>query len=60
MSQNRRESLEKEIESLKEELQDREESLPAHSIRAHQMQEVIDLEDRIAEKEKELGMLKAE
>jgi hypothetical protein len=48
------EKLEKEIKVLKTLLQEREAALPAHSIRPHQMQVVMDLEDKIAEKEAQL------
>ena len=37
-----------EIKSLKEELREREQSLPAHSIRPHQLQAIEELENRIA------------
>jgi polyhydroxyalkanoate synthesis regulator phasin len=36
-----------EIEILKSELQDREKSLPAHSIRPHQLLAIEDLEEKI-------------
>ncbi|MBW1805641.1 MAG: hypothetical protein JRJ06_04615 [Deltaproteobacteria bacterium] len=58
MSQERIAELEKELKELKEKLLDREDALPAHSIRAHQMQEVMDIEDEIAEKEGELLRIK--
>lgn len=48
------EKLEKEIKELKILLQEREAALPAHSIRPHQMQGVMDLEDEIAEKEAQI------
>ena len=51
----RKEEIEKEIERLKELLEDREAALPPHSIRPHQIQAIEDLEDEIAAKEKELS-----
>ncbi len=36
-----------EIKRLKEELREREESLPAHSIRPHQLQAIEELENKI-------------
>ena len=51
--------VEKEIEKLKALLREREAALPAHSIRPHQMQVVMDLEDEIAEKELQLKTAKA-
>ena len=46
--------LENEIKELKALLQEREAALPAHSIRPHQMQGIMDLEDEIAEKEAQI------
>jgi len=40
-------NLLKEIEVLKAELQDREKSLPAHSIRPHQLLAIEELEEKI-------------
>jgi hypothetical protein len=37
----------RELHLLQEELADREKSLPAHSIRPHQLQAIEELEDRI-------------
>lgn len=50
------EKLEQDIKELKALLHEREAALPAHSIRPHQMQGVMDLEDEIAEKEAQLKM----
>ncbi len=41
--------LEQELRRLELELADREAALPAHSIRPHQLVEVEDLEERIAD-----------
>ena len=48
------EQLEKEIQELRTLLRDREAALPAHSVRPHQIQEIEDLEERIALAQKEL------
>ena len=53
----KREELEKSIKDLKEELREREASLPAHSIRPHQLIVIEELEEEIAAKEKELECL---
>jgi hypothetical protein len=50
-----KEDLLKEIVRLRELLRDREAALPAHSIRPHQIQEIEDLEERIATIEKRLA-----
>ena len=55
MSVARREQLLKEIDELKEKLRDREAALPAHSVRPHQLLEIEELEERIAELKKMLG-----
>ncbi len=52
------EELEKEIEELEEKLQDREDALPAHSIRPHQLLIIEELEIAIEEKKKELEALR--
>ena len=49
---NRIIQLQKKIAALKATLAERESSLPVHSVRAHQLQAIEDLEDLIAEKEK--------
>ena len=55
MANSKREGLLKEIEELKRKLRDREAALPAHSVRPHQLQEIEELEERIAELEEMLG-----
>ena len=48
-----------EIQNLKEKLRDREAALPAHSVRPHQIQEIEELEEKIAALEGKLaGMIK--
>jgi len=51
------EELKNEIRELEEELKDRQDSLPAHSIRPQQMLVIEELETAIEEKKKELEML---
>ena len=51
----REEELEKEIEELEAKLKDREDALPAHSIRPHQLLIIEELETAIEEKQKELA-----
>ena len=59
MSIVKREQLLKEIQELKEKLRDREAALPAHSVRPHQIQEIEELEGKIAAREGKLaGMTK--
>jgi len=53
------EKLEKEVKELRTLLHEHEAALPAHSIRPHQMQGIIDLEDEIAVKEAELKSKKS-
>ena len=53
----KRGELEKSIKDLKEELREREASLPAHSIRPHQLIVIEELEEEIDAKEKELERL---
>ena len=48
------EDLKKEIKMLEERLKDREDALPAHSIRPHQLQVIEELEETIEVKKKEL------
>jgi hypothetical protein len=50
----REEELEKEIDALEAQLRDREDSLPAHSVRPQQMQVIEELETAIEGKKKEL------
>ena len=47
-----------EIQNLKEKLRDREAALPAHSVRPHQIQEIEELEEKIAALEGKLAGLK--
>ena len=54
MSDSSIEQLKKEIEELKELLKDREAALPAHSVRPHQIMILEELEEKIANKEKQL------
>jgi len=54
------EKLEKEIRELEEKLKDRQDSLPAHSIRPQQMLVIEKLEMAIEEKKKELDELRKE
>jgi len=51
-----RENLIREIKNLKRELQERELSLPAHSIRPHQLLIIEELENRIPELEERLRL----
>jgi hypothetical protein len=55
MANSKRERLLKEIGELKEKLRDRQAALPAHSVRPYQLQEIEEIEERIAELEKLLG-----
>ncbi|MBW1691769.1 MAG: hypothetical protein JRF35_14560 [Deltaproteobacteria bacterium] len=50
----REEALEKEIETLKAQLREREASLPAHSVRPEQLLAIDELETSISEKKREL------
>jgi hypothetical protein len=49
-----REKMEEELTRLKNELRERERSLPAHSIRPHQLLAVEELEEKIQRLEKEM------
>jgi len=51
------EELKKEIQDLEEKLEDREASLPAHSVRPQQMLVIEELEIAIEKKKKELERL---
>ena len=51
------EELKKEIRDLEEKLEDREASLPAHSVRPQQMLVIEELETALEEKKKELERL---
>jgi hypothetical protein len=57
MSDRRIEQLKKELQELKDLLHDREAALPAHSVKPHQILIIEELEEKIAEKEKELHEL---
>jgi len=52
------EDLEKEIAELKAQLRDREDSLPAHSVRPHQILLIEELEAVIENRKKELNKLR--
>jgi len=54
----REQELEQEIRELEEKLRDREDSLPAHSVRPQQMLVIEELEAVIENKEKELNKLR--
>jgi len=55
---DKEEKLKKEIKDLEERLKDREEALPAHSVRPHQILLIEELETSIEEKKNELAELK--
>ncbi len=55
---DRKEKLEKEIQELEIQLKDREDALPAHSIRPHQLLLIEELETAIEDKKKELDKLR--
>lgn len=55
MAETRRQELLEEIQDLKEKLRDREAALPAHSVRPHQIQEIEELEEKIAALEGKLA-----
>jgi chromosome segregation ATPase len=48
MAETKRQELLEEIQKLRERLRDREAALPAHSVRPHQIQEIEELEEKIA------------
>ena len=52
------EALEKEIKELEEKLKDREDALPAHSVKPQQMLLIEELEASIEEKKNELAELR--
>ena len=59
MAETKIQELLEEIQNLKERLRDREAALPAHSVRPHQIQEIEELEEKIAAREGKLaGMTK--
>ena len=55
MAEGKRQELFEVIQDLKEKLRDREAALPAHSVRPHQLQEIEELEEKIAALEKKLS-----
>ncbi len=55
MTNSKKERLLEEIQQMKAKLRDREAALPAHSVRPHQVQEIEELEEKIAALEKMLG-----
>ena len=55
---DKEEDLRKEIKDLEEKLMDREEALPAHSVRPHQILLIEELETSIEEKRNELAELR--
>jgi hypothetical protein len=52
--------LEEQIKILREEKEEREAALPAHTIRPHQIMAIEALENEISQKEKQLAVLKGE
>jgi hypothetical protein len=57
MEEGTREDLLRKIESLKEELKDREKALPAHTLRPHQLLAIEELEEKIRRLEEKLQSL---
>ena len=55
---DKEEDLKKELKNLEERLKDREDALPAHSVKPNQMLIIDELETAIEEKKKELAELK--
>jgi hypothetical protein len=55
MAETKRQELLEKIQNLKEKLRDREAALPPHSIRPHQIQEIEELEEKIATLEGKLA-----
>lgn len=55
MDEQTRMELEAELAKLKDELAERNASIPAHSIRPHQLIEIEELEERIEEIEEKLS-----
>lgn len=55
MTESSIQDLEQELQRLEAELADRQLSLPAHSIRPHQLIEIEDLEERIADLRQRVG-----
>lgn len=57
MEEGTKEDLLRKIESLKEELKDREKALPAHTLRPHQLLAIEELEEKIRHLEEKLRSL---
>ena len=55
---DKEEELKKEIKNLEEKLKDREDALPAHSVKPNQMLIIDELETAIEEKKNELAELR--
>ena len=55
MNESDHQELQKELSRLQAELADREAALPAHTVRPHQLIEIEDLEERIADLRQRLG-----
>ena len=55
MAETKRQQLLEEIRNLKEKLRDREAALPPHSMKPHQIQEIEELEEKIAALERKLA-----
>ena len=58
MTETERQVLLAEIQNLKAKLRDREAALPPHSVRPHQIQEIEELEEKIALLEGKVAELK--
>ena len=58
MSIENEKDLKEKISRLKKELEERKSSLPAHSLRPHQLLEIEELEQEIAKLEERLNQLK--
>ena len=57
MAETKRQVLSAEIQNLQKKLRDREAALPPHSVRPHQIQEIEELEEKIAALEGKLASL---
>ncbi len=55
MNDNDLQKLHEELKRLEADLADREAALPAHSVRPHQIVEIEEIEDKIAELKTRLG-----
>jgi hypothetical protein len=55
MTESSKSDLEQELLRLEAELAEREAALPAHSVRPHQLIEIEDLEERIADLQRRQG-----